>query len=151
MITHSTTPPHAGVLQVESSKLIEAPFQKVVAIYRDFNNWDQLFPLTIRGAKLVSQIDNQQTVEVDHKQEGKVINILTFLSRQEIRLEEFKKKYDAIFVNRFSQVPGGTCYAVTGFISFKGIYRLIRPFLRGIVKSRINRFILTPMKNYAEG
>jgi hypothetical protein len=43
-------------------------------------------------------------------------------SLQEIRLEEFKPRYDAVFLNRFEPDPEGTRYTVTVEIALNGAY-----------------------------
>ena len=77
-------------LHTTLSVTINAPRQSVMKICCDFNNWQNLFPATIKGAHLVKAENGIQTVEVDHRKAGKVINILRFLSANEIELEEFK-------------------------------------------------------------
>lgn len=146
-----TTPvPHTGSLHVEASKIIAAPSQRVMAIYLDHSQWHRLFPLTIRSARLVSEEGGRQTIEVDHKQEGKVINLLTVVSKEEIKLEEFKKAFNGVFINWFEPIPGGARYRIFAYISLKGFYRFLQPFVRGLIRKRIYRFVLDPMKNYAE-
>lgn len=84
-------------VQIKMSLLINAPQQYIINIYKDFNNWDKLFPATIKGAHLIKEDNGIQAVEVDHRKAGKVINILKFPPPNEIELEEFKPLYNAIF------------------------------------------------------
>jgi hypothetical protein len=140
----------SGGLHTTISTTINAPQPSVMKIYSDFNNWHNLFPATIKDAHLVKAEDRIQTVEVDHRNAGKVINILKFLSANEIELEEFKPMYNAIFLNRFEAIPGGTVYIVEATILLKGIYKLTTPFIKGLVRRRINKHVLKPMKEFAE-
>src|SRR6476620_2219869 len=91
----------SGGLHATISATINAPQQRLMKIYSDFNNWHKLFPATITGAHLVKTENGIQTVEVDHRKPGKVINILRFLTANEIELEGFKPIYNTIFLNRF--------------------------------------------------
>jgi len=137
-------------VQAKMSLIINAPQEKLISIYRDYNNWHKLFPATIKGAHLIKEENKMQTVEVEHKQAGKVINTLKFLSANEIELEEFKPLYNAIFLNRFEAITGGTVYIIEAYIFLKGIYKLATPFIKGLVRKRINNYVLKPMKEFAE-
>jgi Polyketide cyclase / dehydrase and lipid transport len=137
-----------GTLRVVTSTLIHAPQPLVVEIYRDYKNWPKFFP-TIATVRLLREETNKTTLELDHR-EGHVINILTVISEEEIRLEEVKKKFDATFFNRFEAVNEDTRYTLTGDISLKGIYKLFAPLLRGYVRKQMTEFVLEPVKHYAE-
>lgn len=88
-------------------------------------------------------------LEVDHI-EGKVINVLTLRPGPELRLWESKRRYDALFVNRFESIPGGARVTVSGDIRLKGPVRLLAPFLRPYVRRQILRLSLQPLKTAAE-
>jgi hypothetical protein len=105
-----------------------------VAAYLDYRNWHRLFPLTIRAVKFIWKENNVLTVEVDHKTEGFVINTITVISSHEIKLEEFKPKYNATFINRFEEVSTGTLYTLVANVSMKNLYKLIEPFLKPVLK-----------------
>jgi Polyketide cyclase / dehydrase and lipid transport len=137
------------MLHVETSITIQAPRARVVEIYQDCPNWSNLFP-TIKAVRLVREEPGRQVLEIDHR-EGRVINILTLVSPEEVELEEFKKKYDGKFVNRFEAVPGGTRFTVAADISLKGFYKLLAPFLDGYIRKQITVFVLDPVKKLAEG
>lgn len=141
--------PGNGV-HVKLSVMINAPQQTIMKIYRDFTNWHKLFPATIKGAYLVKEENGVQTVEVNHKKAGKVINVLRFLSVNEIELEEFKNRYNAIFLNRFKAIPGGTVYTIEATIFLKRIYKIAAPFIKGLIRNRINKYVLMPIKKFAE-
>jgi hypothetical protein len=138
-----------GMLHVETSTMIQAPQTRVVEIYQDYRNWPNLFP-TIKGVRLVREEPGKKVLEIDHM-EGRVINILTLVSPEEVELEEFKKKYDGKFVNRFEAVSGGTRLTVAADISLKGRYKLLAPFLGGYIRKQITAFLLDPVKKLAEG
>jgi hypothetical protein len=137
-------------VQIKMSLLINAPQQYVINVYKDFNNWDKLFPATIKGAHLIKEDNGIQAVEVDYRKAGKVVNILKFPSPNEIELEEFKPLYNAIFLNKFQRTPKGTTYVIEAFIFLKGIYKLATPFINGLIRKRINNYVLKPMKKFAE-
>jgi hypothetical protein len=73
-----------------ASQLIHAAPERVSAIYRDFRQWPVLFPATIRGTRLIRENDTTQAIEVDHAKAGRVLNLLTIMSSDEVRLDEFK-------------------------------------------------------------
>jgi Polyketide cyclase / dehydrase and lipid transport len=136
------------VLHVEASTTIKASQTRVVEIYQDYRNWPNLFP-TIKAVRLVREEPHKKVLEIDHS-EGRVINILTIVSPQEVVLEEFKKKYDGKFVNRFEVVPDGTRFTVAADISLKGFYKLLAPFLDDYIRRQITVFVLNPVKKSAE-
>jgi hypothetical protein len=147
-ITIAPTVKGLGTVQVQTSTLIHAPQPRVIAIYRDYHTWPKFFP-TIKAVRLLSEEGNKTTLEIDH-QEGRVINTLTFISAQDIRLEEVKKKYDATFLNRFEAVSEGTRYTLVGDIFLKGIYKLLTPFLKKYIRKQMTALVLEPLKRYAE-
>ncbi len=137
-------------VQTKMSLKINASQQRVINLYKDFNNWHKLFPATIKGAHLIKEENGIQTVEVDHSKAGKVINILRFSSANEIELEEFKPLYNAIFFNRFINEQDKTIYVIEAFIFLKGIFKTAAPFVKGLVQKRIYNYVLKPMKEIAE-
>jgi Polyketide cyclase / dehydrase and lipid transport len=136
------------MIHVVVSTTIRASPVQVIAIYRDYQHWSRLFP-TIRGVRLLEQNADTMTLEVDHR-EGRVVNLMTVVSPEEIRLEEFKRFYDAIFLNRFEADATGTRYIVIGDIRLKGAARLLAPFLGEYVRQQMRRFVLEPVKQQAE-
>lgn len=116
------------MLHTEISTTIQAPQRKVVAIYRDYENWPRLFPLTIKRVHLLCAATDKTVLLIEHT-EGQVINILTYRSPEEIALAEFKRKYDAQFINRFTTCPEGTQFTLTAKLALKGIYRWLTPLL----------------------
>lgn len=137
-------------MQVELSVNINVAPTTVMGVYLDYGNWHKLFPLTIRSVKYIREENGVLTVKVDHKKGGSIINMLKVLNNEEIKLEEFKPKYNATFINRFQKIPDGTQYTIIANVSFKSFYKLIGPFLKSIVEKRIRKFVLDPMKEFLE-
>jgi hypothetical protein len=96
--------------------------------------------------RLLADDGQRKTIEVDHATEGKVINIMMVLSPREIRLEEFKRRFDARFINRFEAVGQGTRYSIVADVQLKGVARALAPLAPPIVRARLNRFVLEPMR-----
>lgn len=137
------------MMRVTTSVEVEASPETVYGVYADYRLWPWLFP-TIRAVRLRRRQGRTLVLEVDHA-EGLVVNELELLPPHELRLREQHRRFDAMFVNRFSHVPGGTLFTVTGTIQLKGMARLLRPFLRGTVRRRMRRLQLDPIKAAAEG
>lgn len=144
-----------GAIRAQAAIDIAAPPERVAAVYRDVDKWGVTFPATIERARVIETGDNWQQVEVAHKMEGRVPNTIIFLSATEIGLEESKRRFDASFLNRFEPVPGGgTHYVIEGYVSLKGMLRILKPFLVGYVRRRqleqMRRYVLEPLKAAAE-
>lgn len=129
---------------------IRAAPERLAALYLDYARWPELFAATIRGVRLIERDARETAVEVDHRSEGRVLNLIRPLSTTEIELAEFKPRYDAVFVNRFELVPGGACYGVTADVRFRLPLALFAPLLGGVVRRRIRHYVLEPMRAYAE-
>ena len=136
------------MLQVEVSTTVHAPRETVLGVYADYQGWPRLFP-TISGVRLLRREGPKLVLEVDHV-EGTVVNELTVRPPDALDLWEEKRRYDARFHNRFATVPGGTRFTARGEIYLKGWARLLRPFLRGYVRSQMQRLQLRPVKTEAE-
>lgn len=141
-------------IQTTASIHIAAPPERVASIYRDVDKWDETFPLTIACAEVIKTGDNWKEIEVTHKQEGCVSNTLIDLSETEIGLQESKHKFDASFLNRFEPADGGTRYVIRSYVSPKGIYKILKPFLIGYVHrqalKQMRNYVLEPLKIAAE-
>jgi SAM-dependent methyltransferase len=122
----------------------------VAALYADWVGWPRLFPATIRGVRLLADDGQRKTIEVDHATEGKVINIMMMVSPHEIRLEEFRRRFDARFINRFEAIGQRTRYSIVAEVQLKGVARALGPLAPPIVRARLNRFVLEPMRAAAE-
>ncbi|MBX5480870.1 MAG: SRPBCC family protein [Myxococcaceae bacterium] len=128
---------------------IAAPPERVVALYLDVAHWHELFPATIRAARIVRSSPEEVEIEVDHL-EGKVPNFLRQKSPTEIELDEHKRLFRATFSNRFEPHEGGTRYTLVAHVQLIGWARLLTPFVGPVVRSRMRRFVLEPMKAAAE-
>lgn len=137
------------MLHVDASITIGAPRERVWEVYADYRSWPRRFP-TIKGVRLIRQEGSKRVLEIDHI-EGEVINELVLRPPDEIDLWEVKRRYDALFVNRFEIVRSGSRLRVGGDIYPKGWAKLLQPFLRGYVRRQINRLQLQPVKAAAEG
>lgn len=145
--------PHA--IKSQAAIDIAAPPASVAALYCAVEKWGETFPATIEKAQVIQRGDNWEQIEVSHKREGRVPNTLIFLSATEVGLEESKKRFDAKFLNGFEPgVGGGTHYVITAYISPKGIYRVLKPFLRAYVQrqtlNQMTNYVLAPLKTAAE-
>jgi len=133
-----------------ASQVIHAAPERVMAIYRDYGHWAEIFPATIRGTRLIRENDTTQAIEVDHTSAGRVLNLMTVVAPGEIRLEEFKRHYDARFINRFEADARGTRFTVIADVQLKGSWRLLSLIAPPFVRRRIAKFVLGPVKAKAE-
>jgi Polyketide cyclase / dehydrase and lipid transport len=136
------------LLQVEVFTTVQAPRETVLGVYADYQGWPRLFP-TISGVRVLGHEGPKLVLEVDHV-EGKVINELVVRPPDAIDLWEEKRRYDALFRNRFACTHDGTRFTVRGEIHLKGWARLLQPFLRGHVRRQMQRLQLQPVKAEAE-
>ena len=132
------------------SREINAPPGRLAALYADYEGWPQLFPATIRGVRLIADDGHCKTIEVNHVTEGRVINIMIVVSPHEIQLEEFKRRFDARFTNRFEAVGQGTRYTIVADVQLKGAARVLGPLVAPIARARLNRFVLEPVRAAVE-
>ena len=125
---------------------IAAPPERVAALLADFRRWPEIFPMTIQSTELRRRDSSLVEVMVHHRREGDVINVLVFRSPDTIELREFKRRFNAVFRNRFLPSPAGTRYVVDAEIRLKGGYALLAPFLRRFVQRTLRRYLLEPMR-----
>ena len=71
--------------------------------------------------------------------------MLRFLAPSRIELREFKRRYDATFVNEFLAAGEGTRYTITAAVSLKWPYKLVEPFLKPLVVGRLRRYVVEPL------
>lgn len=129
---------------------IHASPERLVRLYRDYEHWSSLFPATIRGVRLLREGDQETTVEVDHRTEGAVVNIIRPLAPTVIELEEFKPRFDAKFINRFEREGDGARYTLDADVRLHMPFALLGPLIKPIVRRRMRRFVLEPMQTAAE-
>ncbi|BDG05150.1 SRPBCC family protein [Anaeromyxobacter oryzae] len=128
---------------------VNAPADRVRALYEDPGGWARVFPATIHGARVVRREGDATVVEVDHV-EGKVLNVLRDVSPTRIELAESKRRFDATFTNEFVPEAGGMRYTLTAAVRLKWPWRLIAPFVRPLVLGRMRRYVVAPLKAAAE-
>jgi hypothetical protein len=138
-------------IRASASTLIRAPQDTVFALYADWEHWPRLFPRTIRGVRLVASEGSSRTIDVDHS-EGHVPNVMSIVSPELIVLDEHKRRYDARFENHFEPLAGsrGTRYAVTAAVTLHGKLRWLGPLAKPLIRSRIRRYLLDPLRRAAE-
>jgi Polyketide cyclase / dehydrase and lipid transport len=136
-------------MRVEASAVVAAPKDVVAGVYLDHGRWPAVFP-TIAAVRLLREEAGRQVLEVDHRVEGKVVNVLTTGSPGEVVLQEWKRAYDGRFLNRFEEVPGGTRFTVRADLRLHGPRRLLAPFVRGYARRLIERLQIQPVKAAAE-
>jgi hypothetical protein len=136
-------------MHVRVRTLIDAPRAAVSALYADYQRWPEIFPLIV-GVRLLRRDETKLVIEVHHR-EGLVINELAVGPADRIELVEWKRRYDARFVNRFVDTPRGTLLTVDGDIDLKGWARVLGPLLAPVARRRMKRWQLQPLKLAAEG
>ena len=139
-----------GTVHARESLPIHASPQRLAALYLDYAHWSSLFPATIRGVRLLREGDRDIAVEVDHRTEGPVVNIIRPLSPTTIALDEFKPRFDATFINRFDAVDDGACYTLDADVRLHMPFALLGPLVLPLVRRRMRRFVLEPMRAAAE-
>lgn len=139
-----------SIIHVREATTIRAEPRRLAALYLDHARWPSLFPATIRRTRELARNDGATLVEVDHRTEGRVVNVIRPLSPTVIALDERKPRYDATFVNRFEPAPGGSRYTVEATIRFRMPYALIAPLLGSVVRRRVLAFVLQPMLEAVE-
>lgn len=132
------------------SEHLNAPPDRVRALYEDPGRWARLFPETIRGARVVRTDGDLTFVQVDHV-EGMVPNVLRHVSRTRIDLEESKRRCDATFTNEFLPEGDGTRYVLRAAVRLRWPYRVLAPFVKPLVLARMRRYVVAPLKAAAEG
>jgi hypothetical protein len=129
---------------------IHASPERLARLYLDYKRWSFLFPATIRGVRLLREGDHETTVEVDHRTEGAVVNVIRPRSPTVIELEEFKPRFDAPFTNRFEREGTGARYILDADVRLHMPFALLGPLVKPIVRRRMRRFVLQPMQTAAE-
>jgi len=109
-------------MTVVASTVVSAPKGTVFDVYSEYPNWPRLFP-AINGVRLLRREGATLVLEIDHI-EGPVVNELLVRSPDEVSLWEVHRRFDALFLNRFQTIPGGTRFTVTGEIHLKGSAKL---------------------------
>lgn len=142
-------------MRVEIADVVHATFETVAGIYEDYVGWPGLFP-TISAVRLINDDGVTKTLEIRHA-EGVVINTLEVrpvgTTCQEIHLAEWKRGYDATFINRFearSAAPGTSTFTIIGDIHLKSWRALASALARPYARRLMRRLQLAPVKEAAE-
>lgn len=130
------------------SEHLNARANEVRALYADPHNWATVFSNTIRAAHVLRHEADMTVVEVEHV-EGRVTNILRDVSPTRIELREFKRRYDAIFLNDFTPDGDGMRFTLTALVLVKWPYRLVEPLLKPLVLRNMRRYVVEPLKRAA--
>jgi hypothetical protein len=125
---------------------IRAPRERLVKLYLDYHHWAQLFPSTVREARLLKEEADRIVLAVDHKTEGHVVNVLKVRSPYEIELDERTPQSSAAFISRFESEGDATRLVVVADVRLKMPYAIFAPFLGAYIRHRIRRFVLEPMR-----
>lgn len=121
-----------------------------MGVYLDWRDWPGLFPLTIAAVKLLRDDGRTLRLEVSHKKQGKVVNVLRPLPSSEVELREWKKRYDARFVNRFEAAGAATRYTLVAEVALKGWYRLLALFVKPYMRWQMRHYVAAPLKRRVE-
>lgn len=132
------------------SEHVNASATDVRRLYANPQNWATVFSTTIRAARVARREADATIIEVDHA-EGRVTNILRQVSPTRIEVREFKRRYDATFLNDFISEGNGMRYTLTASVSLKWPYRLAEPLLKPLVLRGMRRHVVEPLKRAAEG
>jgi hypothetical protein len=137
-------------IHTSAATTIRAGRDSVFALYARWQDWPRTFGRTIRGVRLVREEGNVLSIDVDHV-EGHVPNTMSLVPPDLIVLEERKRRYSARFENRFEPgAEGRTRYAVTADVTLRGGLRWLRFLAKPIIRARIRRFVLDPIRHAAE-
>jgi hypothetical protein len=137
------------MIRVIVSEHLNARADEVRALYADPHNWAKVFSKTIRAARVLRRDAEVTVVEVEHV-EGRVTNLLRDVSPTRIELREFKRRYDATFLNDFTPEGDGVRFTLTALVFLKWPYRLVEPLLKPLVLRKMRRYVVEPLKRAAE-
>jgi hypothetical protein len=142
-------------MQITISATVKAPPEVTAGVYGDYGGWPRIFP-TISHVRLVDEDGPARTLEIQHS-EGLVINRIEVKvvdeTRYELRLDEWKRAYDATFTNIFQggpDRPGQSTFTIVGEIRLKGWRRYLAPLIRPYARRLMRRLQMEPVKTEAE-
>jgi hypothetical protein len=76
--------------------------------------------------------------------------VLTDCSDGVVVLREFKRRFNATFVNRFVRLQAGTRYTIDAEVRLKPPFSIFAPLLRGVVDRALRRYTMEPLRVAAE-
>jgi hypothetical protein len=139
-----------GTVRTRVATTVGAPPDRLATLLLDYAHWARLFPETIEGAELVRRDGRSLVVLVQHRREGRVLNVLTDCGDGIVALREYKHRYDATFVNRFARTEAGTCFTIDAEVRVKRPFSAVGPLLRGVVARALRRYTMEPLRAAAE-
>lgn len=134
---------------VTTSVMVDAPAAVAYRLFADVEAWPRIFP-KVEAVRRVTADDSRIEVLVRHATEGNVPNVLILRPPDTIVLEEAKRHYRAVFVNRFHTVGERSRYEVTATIRLTGWRRLLSSVLGPYVRGQLLALTLRPLKAAAE-
>jgi hypothetical protein len=135
---------------IRLSVVIAADPQVACDVVRDWQAWPDAFPATIQAVSLLSRTDSTLTLQVLHRIEGPVNNILRPNEDGAVRLREFKPRYDAQFTFFEGPAPAGSRLHVHGCIWLKGWRAWFGCLATPIIRRRMRNYLLEPIRTRAE-
>lgn len=136
-------------VQAKVSLTVQAPREELVHMYLDYERWTQRFPETFRDVRLLRQDADRILVQVDHG-DGPALGTIKRISEYEIELAEREPRYSVKVFNRFERVGDATRCVIIMDLRLKGAYALIAPILSPVVRRRIERIFVDPVKSAFE-
>lgn len=119
-------------------------------VIRNWADWPRAFPATIESVRLLKETGDSVTLQVLHKFDGVVINILRPDEGGAVRLGEFKPRYDAQFTFFASPAEPGSTLHVHGCIWLKGRLAWLGCLAGPLIRSRMRRYLLEPIRMRAK-
>ncbi len=144
-----------AVIEVRAGLDLRVPAERARAVLLDVESWGRTFPASLRGARIVAAGGGTVDAVVDHRTEGTVRNRLTLEAGGGVRVEEWKRRYGAVFLHEFLPLGDGSAsrYRVTCRLRLKGPYRALRPLRRAIeryARRQVEELVLQPLRATAE-
>lgn len=132
------------------SEEVRADPERACDILRDWRCWPRTFPSTIAAVNLIERSNKSITLQILHRTEGPVINILNPDECGAVRLREFKPRYDAEFTFFSMPAQAGSTLHVHGSIWLKGPLAWLGCLLAPLIRRRMRRYLLEPLRVRAE-
>lgn len=149
----------ARVLRVEVEAPVSAPAAIVADVYADYARWPSVFPM-IAAVRHVGRSGSWDVLRVDHRRDGVVRNELRTVRPGVVELRESKPRYDATFVNEFTDDgfaddeptgdAGRSRFRVRADVRLAGAARFLRPVVAPLVRHRIRTLQIDPVRRAAE-
>ena len=139
-----------GTVHTRVAITVLAPRDRLVALLLDYTRWSRIFPETIADAALVDRDAHSLVILVHHRREGHVLNVLTDCGNGVVVLREFKRRFNATFVNGFVRTEAGTRYTIDAEVRLKRPFAIVAPVLRGVVERALRRYTMDPLRAAAE-